>query len=190
MLQIDMTANVRTTFGKGAARTLRSAGQTPAVLYGPKTEAMALECNTKDLTRGLLSINRKNAVINLEVDGTTRQVMTKEIQTDPIQDTIVHADFYEISLEAPMMFMVPVTFVGKAKGVDEGGEMSVAKSKVALKGKALDVPDSVEIDVTSLVLGDAVTAKEIALPAGVTMEENGDAVCVSVVGASAAEEEE
>jgi large subunit ribosomal protein L25 len=186
MLQIDMTAQVRNTFGKGASRSLRRAGQTPAVLYGQKKDPLALACNTKDLTRGLLSIHRRNAVINLEVDedgrSSTRHVITKEIQTDPVQDSVVHADFFEISLDEPMEFSVPINYVGKAKGVDMGGDMIVTLSKVTLKGKALDIPDSIDVDVTDMGVGAEISCKDLEVPAGVTLEDDGESVCVSISG--------
>jgi len=184
MLQIDMTAQVRKSVGKGAARRSRRAGNTPAVIYGPKGGAASLECNTRDLTRGLLSIHKKNAIINLEIDEdgkkSTRHVVTREIQTDPVQDTVLHADFYEISLEAPLVFKVPLRYSGKAKGVDMGGDMTITMTTVTLKGKALDIPDSITIDVTPLGLGAVVTCGDIAVPAEVTLLDKGDSVCVSI----------
>jgi large subunit ribosomal protein L25 len=188
MLQIDMTARVRKTVGKGAARTLRRAGNTPAVIYGPQGTPVSLECNTKELTKGLLSIHRKNAFINLEIeeDGkkTVRQVITREIQTDPVQDTVVHADFYEISLDKPMKFQVPLKYVGKAKGVDLGGDMTILRNKVAVSGKLLDIPDLIEVDVTPLDRGAVLTCKELGLAEGVSLVTDADAVCVSISGAA------
>ena len=188
MLQIDMTARVRKTVGKGAARTLRRSGNTPAIIYGPLGAPVSLECNTRELTKGLLSIHRKNAFINLEIDEdgkkTVRQVITREIQTDPIQDNVLHADFYEISLDKPMVFQVPLKYVGKAKGVDLGGDMTIARNKVAVSGKLLDIPDLIEVNVAPLDLGVVLTCKEIGLAAGLSLVSNGDAVCVSISGAA------
>src|SRR3989339_2278894 len=188
MLQIDMTARVRKSVGKGAARTMRRAGNTPAVIYGPLGAPVSLECNTRDLTRGLLSIHRKNAFINLEIeeDGkkTIRQVITREIQTDPVQDTVIHADFYEISLDKPMQFQVPLKYVGKAKGVDLGGDMTIAKNKVTVSGKLLDIPDFIEVDVAPLDRGAVLTAKDLGLSAGVSLVTAPDTVCVSISAAA------
>jgi large subunit ribosomal protein L25 len=188
MLQIDMTARVRKTVGKGAARTLRRAGNTPAVIYGPHGAPVSLECNTRDLTKGLLSIHRKNAFINLEIeeDGkkTVRQVITREIQTDPVQDNVLHTDFYEISLDKPMVFQVPLKYVGKAKGVDLGGDMTILRNKVAVSGKLLDIPDLIEVDVTPLDRGVALTCKDLGLAEGVSLVTDGDAICVSISGAA------
>ncbi|HIJ78832.1 MAG: 50S ribosomal protein L25 [Desulfobulbaceae bacterium] len=187
MLQIDMTAQVRTKFGKGASRTMRRAGQTPAVIYGQKNDPLTLTCNTKDLTKGLLSIHRRNAIINLVVDeggkSSTRHVITKEIQTDPVNDSLVHADFFEISLDDNMVFSVPLKYVGKAKGVDMGGDMLISLNKVTLRGKALDIPDFIEVNVASLGLGAEIACKDLAVPGNVALVGDVDRVCVGVSGA-------
>jgi len=186
MLQIDMTARVRKTVGKGAARTMRKGGNTPAVIYGAQGIAVSLECNTKDLTKGLLSIHRKNAFINLEIDEdgkkTLKHVIAKDIQTNPVSDTVLHADFYEVSLDNSMAFQVPIKYVGKAKGVDLGGDMSILKNKVKVSGKLLDIPDVVEVDVTSLERGASLSFGNLALPEGVTLASNAGTICVSISG--------
>ncbi len=192
MLQFDMTAQVRKTFGKGASRTLRREGQTPAVLYGPKKEATALQMETRPLTKTLLGIQRRNAVINLAIEGGKKKeschVMIKEIQTDPINDSLIHADFYEVSMKTTMTLMVPVKYTGKALGVDLGGEMDVAVKELPLKGLPLDFPDFLELDVTSLNIGDRLTCKDLTIPEKMTLEKDLDTVCVSVVTATVREE--
>ena len=188
MLQVDIISRVRTTFGKGAARTLRRAGQTPGIVYGPKLEPLALEMNTKDLTKALLSINRKNAVINLDIDDgkevSKRHVMTKEIQTDPVQDVVIHADFCEVLLDKPMTLSVPIKYTGKAKGVDMGGDLQIAMNEISLKGKVFDIPDYVEINISSLGVGDRLTCKDIAIPDTLALQGAENAVCVSVTGSA------
>lgn len=191
MLQVEMTAQTRNTFGKGAARVIRRAGKTPAVLYGPKTDPVALELNTKDFTKGLLFINRRNAVVSLNVDGgsDTRHVMVKEIQADPIHDTLVHADFVEISLEDEMSLSVPLKLTGKAKGVDLGGDLHTSMNSVQLTGKPLDIPDFIEINVSPLGIGDSIKCGDLPIPEGVKLVNDDSKVCVSVVTASASHDE-
>lgn len=188
MLQVEVIAEMRTKFGKGAARTMRRAGQTPAVVYG-KTEPLALELDTHAFTKALLSIHRKNAVINLAINDGKKQnvkhVVTKEIQTDPLLNSVVHADFYEISLDEPMVFVVPIRYTGKAKGVDMGGDMTIAKEKLTVKGKALDIPDAVEVDVAALGLGEKMTFADLALPSGVALLDAPETMCVSVSSGAA-----
>lgn len=181
MIQVNMTAQTRNTFGKGASRVIRRAGKTPAVLYGPKTDPVALELNTKDFTKGLLFINRRNAVVSLNVDeGSVKHVMVKEIQADPVTDTLVHADFIEISLEDKLTLSVPIKYVGKAKGVDLGGELHTFAKSVQLIGKPLDIPDFMEVDVTSLSIGESFCYSDLKIPAGVDMVNDGAKVCASV----------
>ncbi|MCK5228933.1 MAG: 50S ribosomal protein L25 [Desulfobulbaceae bacterium] len=187
MLQVDLTARVRKTFGKGNTRALRRAGMTPAVLYGPKIDSMALELTTKPFTKALFGIHRRNAVISLEIENgdlpAKRHVMIREVQTDPVQGTLVHADFLEISLDTLVKLFVDVKFTGKPKGFESGGELQVAKGKVCLEALPLDFPDCVEVDITHLDIGDSVTCKSLNLPDKVTLHEKENATCATVTTA-------
>jgi len=188
MLQVNLSANVRTGHGKGAARTLRRAGQTPAVLYGLGAEPVSLALNTKKLTKELLAIQHRNTIVNLDVESEgknyTKHVLIKEVQVDPLKEVPVHADFCEISLEKPMTLIVPLEYAGKAKGVDMGGEMLISTTSVKVKAKPLDIPDSIVVDVTSLNIGDSFTFADLPIPAGVTMVDAGTKPCVAVTTAS------
>lgn len=187
MLQINIVAQKRDSAGKGPARSMRRAGRTPAVLYGPKLASpQPLSLDTPAFTKALFSVHRQNAVINLEVadeQGTTlHHVVTQEIQTDPIMDHVLHADFYVISLDEPLVFKVPLRYKGKARGVDMGGELETTLRRVSLKGKPLDIPDYLEIDVTPLGANSKLTCGELPLPVGVELVNKGDMVCVAVNG--------
>ena len=182
MLQVEMSAALRTDTGKGAMRRMRSAGQTPAVVYGGGGEAVALKFETKTLMADLLEIYRRNAVVVLKIEGgTEKNAMVKEVQTHPVNDTLIHADFCEIDLDKEQSFDVPVRYVGKAKGVDLGGKLAVYVDKVTLKGKPLDIPDSCSLDVSKLNIGDELTFAAIAIPDGVELVSAADAACVGVV---------
>ncbi|OGR03900.1 MAG: hypothetical protein A2511_08200 [Deltaproteobacteria bacterium RIFOXYD12_FULL_50_9] len=107
--------------------------------------------------------------------------MIKEIQADPVTDLLLHADFWEISLEEPMVFKVPLSFSGKAKGVDLGGDLHINRHHISLKGKVFDIPDQIKIDVTPLEIGASLTSKDLDIPQNVMICGNIDEVCVSVV---------
>ena len=83
-----------------------------------------------------------------------------------------------------MVFQVPLKYVGKAKGVDLGGDMTIVKNKVAVSGKLLDIPDLIEVDVAPLDRGAALTCKDLGLSAGVSLVTDPDTVCVSISGAA------
>ncbi|MCK4839607.1 MAG: 50S ribosomal protein L25 [Desulfobulbaceae bacterium] len=184
MLQLEISANVRGSHGKGAARVLRSKGLTPAILYGSGTESVSLELDTKSFTKTLLGINRRNALINLDVlEGkkkSTRHVVIKELQTDPIQDDLLHADFCEVSLEKPMILEVPIELTGKAKGVDLGGILQVSMVKVPMKGKILDFPDSLSIDISDLAIEDGLTCKDLTIDSKMEILAGDDSLVVFV----------
>ncbi len=181
MLQYDLSAQVRNKFGKGANRCLRSSGATPAVLYGSHIEPVHLQFNCKDLTHTLLQMQRRNAIFNLDVDGVKRHVMVKEIQTKPVDDSLLHVDFHEIKLDASIVLEVPVKFSGKAKGVDLGGELHIGLPSVTLQGQPLDIPDFIEVDISALNIGDQIICDSLTIPANIEIKNDKDAVCIAVV---------
>jgi large subunit ribosomal protein L25 len=181
MLQVEMSASVRKVSGRGAMRRLRVDGKTPAVVYGTGSEALSLQLETTPFFQQLLEMYRSNCVVTLKVDdGSSRHVLVKEVQTDPIRDTLLHADFLEIDLTKPRRFTVPLTFTGKAKGVDFGGELQISKNDVVLEGNPLDIPDDIKIDVTPLKIGDSVSVGSVSIPATVKLITEPDVVCVAV----------
>lgn len=182
MLQVEMSASVRNSSGKGPMRQLRMEGMTPAVVYGGGSEAIKLQMNTKSLMAKLLKYYRHNTVVTLDVENEgVKNVMIGEVQTDPIRDTLVHVDFCEIDLEKPRAYKVPVVYEGTAKGVDLGGLLVVGCSEVVFQGKPLDIPDEVKVDIRGLSIGDELKCSVFQVPANITMLTKASAVAVSVV---------
>lgn len=181
MIQIDVAVNTRNTFGKGAARTLRREGLTPAILYGPKTEPMPLQVDTHTFTQQLLKLQRRNAIVTLDIDGKEkRNVTVKDLQVNPVDDSLRHADFCEINLDDEYTYSVPIKFTGKAKGVDVGGILNLVNNTVELKGAPLNIPDAIDVDMTPLNTGDSITCADIALADGVTLVSDAAMICVAV----------
>jgi len=194
MIQQDMTAAVRQDFGKGATHRLRRSGYAPAILYGKKSEPMALAMESKTLTRDLLQLHGHNVVVSLEIEGEKgkkkHHVLIKDIQTDPITDSVLHVDFFEIDLDKEIILDVPVVYTGTAKGVDMGGILNIMAHTIKIKGMPLAIPDDITVDVTHLELtSHGITCADLAIPDNVTLEDELDKVCVSVVAPKAAEEE-
>ena len=181
MITKEIATSVREVFGKGPIRRLRAQGKTPGIVYSGGNEALALEFETKTLFQELLDIQGRNAVITLKIDnGSEKNVLVKEIQTDPLKDTLFHADFLEIDLQKSAQFAVPLVYKGKAKGEDLGGIKQIEKRELMLEGKPLDIPNECTIDVANLGIGDKITAGEISLPEGVSLISNSAMVCVAV----------
>ena len=194
MIQQDMSASLRQEFGKGATHKLRQSGYAPAILYGGKSEPIALAMDAKSLTKDLLKLHGHNAVVSLDIEGREEKkkhyVLIKDIQTDPITDHVLHVDFQEIELKKEIVMDVPVVYTGTAKGVDMGGILNILAHTVKIKGLPLEIPDDIIVDVTQLELtSHGITCGDLAIPANVTLEEELDKVCVSIVAPKTMEEE-
>lgn len=184
MLQIDMAAGIRTVFGKGPMRQLRMNNTTPANLYSGGNEAVSLQIDAKELFKKLIFLQGRNAVVTLVVEGDSkdkRYVVVQEIQKNPVSGGVVHIDFLEIELDKQFDFVVPIDYAGSAKGVDLGGELKVFKDEIKLRGCPLDVPDTIEVDITPLEQGGAgVTFGDLPVSEKLTMLEKPEVTCVTV----------
>ena len=182
MIQLEVTSQPRSTTGKGAARTLRRSGRTPAILYGTTIEPVSLSLDTHTFTQAVLGLQRRNAVVNLSVEGgDTYQVFIKELQVDPIQDTLKHADFYQVIPGKEYEFTVPLKYTGKAKGVALGGELQVAQTKVMIKAEPMLVPESIEVLISDLNQGESIQCDQLDVADGITVLNPAAMVLVSVV---------
>lgn len=195
MIQQDMTGVIRNDFGKGAAHRLRQSGYAPAILYGKKSKPIALAMETKTLTRDLMRLQGHNVIVSLDIEGEKgkikHHVLIKDTQTDPVTDAILHVDFFEIDMDKEIVLDVPVLYTGTAKGVDLGGILNIMEHTIKIKGLPLAIPDEIEVDVTPLELtSHGITCGDLVIPENVTLEDELDKVCVSVVAPKAVEEEE
>lgn len=182
MYQVDMTASVRETSGKGANRRLRAQGITPAVVYGGGKEALQLQMDTKTLYAQLLEFYRVNTVVNLSIEGQgNKNVLIGEAQVNPVDDTLIHVDFCEVDLEKEREFTVPVVFEGTPAGVDLGGEQENYVDAVVLKGKPLDIPNEITINVAELAIGDSMTVADVTFADNLTVVTPAKKVLVAVV---------
>ncbi|CAK8716079.1 MAG: 50S ribosomal protein L25 [Candidatus Electrothrix sp. AW2] len=185
MIQVDIPAATRTVFGKGGSRRLRMDKKTPAVVYSKAEEARALQFDEAVLYKELLFIHGRNAVISLDIEGDSaekRHVLVREIQKDPVQEKVLHVDFQEINLEENRKFSVDLRLTGVAKGVDIGGELSVPKVSVVLRGRPLDIPDEIVADITELERGGkGLCCKDLSIPDNVEMLDDPADVCAIVI---------
>jgi large subunit ribosomal protein L25 len=185
MIQVDIPASVRTVFGKGSMRRLRMDKKTPAVVYSKGEDTLALQFDEATLYKDLLFIHGRNAVVTLNVEGDTKEkryAVIQEIQKDPVVEMVKHVDFLEIDLEKEVELPVTLRLTGVAKGVDVGGELSVPKETITLRGCPLDIPDEIVIDITELERGgEGVNCSDLAIPEKVKMLDDPAAVCVVVI---------
>lgn len=155
MKSIQVSAEVRSGYGKNAARQLRSQGRIPAVLYGQQEAALSLTVDPKALLAILHSAAGYNTIFSLEVkDQGTTSVMLKEWQLDPIKETLLHADFLRIAMDNALQVSVPVLPVGVATGVkDQGGIFEFVLRQLEVECLPADIPEHITADISHLEIG-------------------------------------
>ena len=181
---IDLKTNIRTSRGNGAARVLRRNGQIPAVLYGPGKEPVMLSVSTNALEQVLKKSKAGEILVNLTIqngDTTQRTAMIREMQTDPLSRKFLHVDFYEIALDRKLRVGVPIVAKGRSKGVELGGILQIVRREIELLCLPLDIPDSIELDITDLDIGDAIHVMDIPLKAGLELPDDTNFTVLTVV---------
>ena len=169
MEQIKLNAKIRTSVGNGPARVLRRDGKVPAILYGPKTEPILLSVDFKDIEIIIKRGGMSQALLNLVIQNgkeASRPAMIKEFQVHPVSGKFLHIDFYEIDMERKIRLGVPVVAVGQPIGVEHGGMLSIIRRELEVLCLPTQIPDSIEVDVSEMDIGDSVHVDEIQLPEG------------------------
>lgn len=192
MQTFDLKASQRKDTGKGAARVLRRQGLIPAVLYGPKTESIALTISALDLDKVYEESGSEHVILNLIIEngGTqNRTAMVKELQTSPVTSQYLHVDFYEISLEKEITVKVQVEVTGKCKGVENGGFLQLIRHELDVSCLPADIPGKIEVDVSDLDIGDSLHVEEIDVGEKVTLLYDSNFTVVTVVAPTVEEEE-
>jgi large subunit ribosomal protein L25 len=186
--QLELNATIRKTKGNGPARSLRREGRFPAVLYGPGTQPVMLSVNVRDFEHVVQKGNIRRTIFSLSIQNgstVTKPAVIKELQTHPVSGQFLHVDFYEIDMNRKLRVMVPVVPKGKTKGEEFGGMLQIIEREIAVFCLPQEIPDSLEIDVSELGVGDALHVKDIALPGGVELPPGENFTVVTVISPKA-----
>ena len=190
MATVSLSANSRDGTGKGAARTLRSQGQIPAVIYGHGRDPQALALNARDLDKMLSHIQAESTVIEVTVGGHTAKTLIREIQRHPIKRQILHVDFQALVAGEKVTVSIPIVLTGIPEGVRlDGGVLDQTLRELEIEVDPSDIPDRVELDITSMVIGDSKHVSDLALPPGVRVVDDAE-TSVAVLAAPRAVIEE
>src|SRR5688572_14482510 len=156
MATVSLSANSRDVTGKGAARTLRSQGQIPAVIYGHGRDPQPLALNARDLDKMLSHIQAESTVIEVTVGGHTAKTLIREIQRHPIKRQILHVDFQALVAGEKVTVNIPIVLMGIPEGVRlGGGVLDQTLRELEIKVDPADIPNHIEVDVTNLIIGDS-----------------------------------
>ncbi|MDE0109038.1 MAG: 50S ribosomal protein L25 [Bryobacterales bacterium] len=160
--QIEMEVAVREERGKNAARRLRLTGNVPATVYGLGKAPRAISVNTKAMTSVLKEPSGHNRVFNITCDGVQEHAMAVDYQIDPVKHSLLHVDLLRVDVNKPVTVSVPIKAVGTAFGVKtEGGFEEMVSREVRIECLPLDIPESLDVDVTDLHVGEAIRAKDL-----------------------------
>ena len=180
----------RSVLGSAEARRLRSQGLVPGVLYG-REKPVAISIPERELRTALTGAAGSNAVLDVVVgEGKTHASVLKEYQLDPVRGNITHVDLQEVRLDQPIHATVPLRLVGEAPGTKEGGVLTQTITELNVEALPMEVPASVDFDVSELHIGDSAHLSEVALPEGVTLLDEGETAFASVAQPTRVEEPE
>jgi large subunit ribosomal protein L25 len=175
---LDLQAEVRTQSGTGAVKRMRKAGTIPAALYGRKVKPSSIQVHGKTFAKLLAGSASDNILVSLKIAGEDQLALVQEVQHDYLRGGILHIDFHAVAADEEIHANVPVVMVGEAKGQKQGGMMEAIHHEIEVRCLPKDLPESIEIDVTHLEVGQGVHVSEIKFPEGVSCHLGGDVVIV------------
>ncbi len=187
---ITVAASPRDSRGKNEARRTRAAGRIPAVIYGAYKDPVPVSVNPRDILSVIRSASGANTIFNLAIDGgETAPAMLVDEQTDPIKGTLLHVDFKRIDLSKPIRVTVPVLTQGDPKGVkQQGGLLELVNRSLEIECLPNDIPEHFTVDVTELMIGDAVRASAVVIAGSMRLVSAPESVIAHIVALRAEEE--
>jgi large subunit ribosomal protein L25 len=183
--EVKLTAELRTEFGKGAARRIRRADKIPAVLYGHGTDPVHITLPGHET---LLALRQANALLSIDVDGNSQLALPKQVQRDPLKHTIEHVDLVLVRRGEKVTVDVPLQVEGEAAA---DTLVVVDQASVSIAAEATHIPQEIVVSVEGLEAGTQILAGDLKLPEGATIAMDPDTLIVNVTNAptEAVEEE-
>jgi large subunit ribosomal protein L25 len=181
--EIVVSAQSRSSRGKNEARRLRARGMIPAVVYGGKSDAVAVTVDPKTLLKVLRSEAGRNTILSLDLgEGGKTSAILKSWQVDPINEKFIHADFYRIAMDVALKVKVPIQTVGEARGVKvDAGILEIIMREVEVECLPGDIPERIEVDVTDLGIHGAIRVSELKISDKVKILDEADQIVLHVV---------
>jgi large subunit ribosomal protein L25 len=184
-----LIAQKRTETGDGPAKRLRRAGRVPAVVYGLDAGTVSVSVPERELDHILHSASGGNTLITLKVDDGDQLALARQVHRHPVRGTVLHVDFVRVRADQTIEAEVPIQFVGEAEGVRNGGLFEQSLFAITVEARPGDIPNAFEHDISEMVIGDAIHVGDLAVPAGVVVLQEVEAVVAHISQPRAAEEE-
>ncbi|MBI2980784.1 MAG: 50S ribosomal protein L25 [Deltaproteobacteria bacterium] len=184
MAEQAIKAELRDPKKSGVVQGLRRQGRIPAVVYGHDFETIPFSVDGKELVRAIRS-GGINALMELQLAGYRGKgpllVMIKDFQTDVVSHKLTHIDFLKLDMKEKVSVKVTVKLVGKAIGLEQGGLVEQSTRELEVKCLPGNIPDSIEVDISGLNLGDSLHVTDLKLPEGVEVPREANITIVSIV---------
>ena len=184
-----LVAEIRTQFGKGFARRIRAAGRIPAVIYGHGTDPQHVSLPGHEVS---LILRKANAVLELDIEGTSQLALVKDVQKDPVRQVIEHLDLVVVRKGEKVTVDVPVHLEGESFS---GTIATLDAASLTIEAEATHIPEHIVVDIEGAEEGTHILAKDVALPEGSTLVSDPETLVVHVtvpaavdLGEAAAEE--
>lgn len=185
MPEVRIAAEPRNEFGKGGARRTRRAGKVPAVLYGHGTPPRHISLPAREFSTALRTDAGMNVLLHLDVDGGTELALAKAIQRNPLRGSITHVDLLLVRRGEKVTIEVPVTLIGEAVRDTVVDQQLMTLS---LEAEATAIPQGLEVSIEGLDVGASISAADVVLPAGATLQTDAESLVVHIVAAQSAEQ--
>lgn len=191
-METNLKAIVREGIGSSESKRLRKDGNIPAVVYGLGMDPLSVSVNAREFRNALKTEAGTNVIINLEVGSDNYTALAREIQKHPYRDEYLHIDLIQIDLTQTVEADVQIEFVGIPVGVkEEGGLVQTINSSISISALPTNIPTSIELDISTLNVGDNLTATDVNLPEGVELaSEDDESLLVTITLPRAAVEED
>lgn len=181
MPETVLAVEPRAELGSAESRRLRAAGRVPAVVYGHGTEPVAVSIDARELRHALGGASGSNALVDLQIGDVRHLAIARELQQHPVRHTALHVDFQVVTRDEIVSAEVPLVLVGEAVEVGRaGGTVEHVVQSLTVHARPGDIPTSIEVDISSLNIGETLHVSDLPAIEGVRYDADPDTVIVAV----------
>ena len=165
-----LNGNLRINTGKGFARASRRAGRIPAIIYGDKQDTISIDIGEREYKKIMTQSGIFSRLLDLNIDGKSNIVLTRDIQFHPVSENPLHVDFLRIGKGSTITVSIPVSFINEelSPGLKTGGVLNTVRFELELECPADSIPEKIEINLEGLIVGDSIKISSVNLPDGVS----------------------
>lgn len=173
----SLAASVRSSVGKGAARSVRREGRIPGVIYGGGEPPTPIALSWHEINKLIYAGGFMTTTFDIEVEGRVERAIPRDYQLDPVKDRPLHVDFLRLKAGQKIAVEIPIHVTGQEESVaiKNGGVVNIVRHVVELTVAADAIPESVTVDVTTMEIGDGIHISELKLPRGARLANEADA---------------